>query len=235
MRSRTTANAAVLTAVLVCVLTLPPTRAEGPLPGVSLTGYWKLDRERSDDPKQKVREAMEGMRTGEYTPGGESPTGPGVDVMTPGDPRTRNPTGPGGGVLPPYGGQPGRRGQSPYGGGGDPRAAVLPEIDRPKELLIAQRTSLVLIQEGDDEDSVRGVHTDGQRRPIPGGGGEMSGAWEEGKLVVETWRDDGVRRTETFELSADGRELTVIVSIAAPQMPSLTIKSLYQITPSPPS
>jgi hypothetical protein len=48
------------------------------------------------------------------------------------------------------------------------------------------------------------------------------------KLVLETWRDNGVRRTETFELSADGRELTVTIYIAAPRMPPLTIKTLYE-------
>ena len=62
MRSRTMASATVLTAVLA--LAPPPGHAEGPPKGVSLTGYWKLDRDRSDDPKEKAREAMEGMRTG---------------------------------------------------------------------------------------------------------------------------------------------------------------------------
>ncbi len=242
MRSRTITNAAVVLSAGLA-LAPPPARAEGPPEGVSLTGHWKLDRERSDDPKQKVRQAMEAMRTGESTPGGESSAGPGVDVMTPGDPRSRNPppvdapidterlppVEPGG--RDPYGGgrrQPGGWGQPPYGGREAPRAAVFPEINRPKELLIAQRTSLVLIQEGDDEGSVRGVHTDGQRHPMPGGGEEMSGAWEGGKLVVETRRDDGVRRTETFELSADGSELTVTIHIAAPRIPSLTITSIYE-------
>jgi hypothetical protein len=211
--------ALVFAVTVVFAFAQRPARAEDPPEGVSLTGYWKLDRDRSDDPKQKAREAMEGMRTGEYTPGGESPAGPGVDIMTPGDPRVRNPSGvPGGrrpGMFEP-----------------DPRRAVFSEIDQPKELTIAQRSTLVLIQEGNDEGNVRGIHMDGQRRPIPGGGGEASGNWEDGQLVVKTWRDNGVRRTETFELSADGRELTVSVSIMAPRMPSLTITSVYLLTPS---
>ncbi len=219
-------------AVLAGGLTLgaPPRRsAEGPPEGVSLTGYWKLDRDRSDDPDEKAREAMEGMRTDGHDPGaGGTPTGPGIDVMTPGDPRTTTPApaGPGQGERSPYGGgQP--RGRSPYGGGRDPRAAVFPEIDRPKELTIAQRTSLVLIQEGDDEGSVRGVHTDGQRRPMPAGRGDIRGAWEDGQLVVETWRSDGVQTVETYELAADARELTVTVSVMARGLHPLAIKSVY--------
>lgn len=207
------ASAAVFAAVLA--LASSPCRGGGPPEGVSLTGYWKLNRERSDDPDQKAREAMEGMRTGDAAPGGgESPTGPGVDVMTPGDPRGHGPSG-------------APRGRRPGTLGPDPRLGVFPEIDQPKELTIAQRPTLVLIQEGDDEDDVRGIHTDGQRRPIPGGG-EVSGAWEDGQLVVETRRDNGVRRVETFELSADGSELTVTRHLAAPRMPSLTITSLYE-------
>jgi hypothetical protein len=193
----------------------PSGRTEAPPEGVSLTGYWKLDRDRSDDPGQKAREAIEGMRTGEPISGGETPAGPGVDVMTPGDPRVHDPSG-------------APRGRRPGTIGPDPRSAVFAEIDQPKELTIAQRSTLVLIQEGDDADDVRGIHTDGQPRPIPGGGGVMSGAWEDGHLVVETRRDDGLRRTETFELSADGRELTVTVHLAAPRMPSLTVTSLYE-------
>jgi hypothetical protein len=210
--------------------TPPATGAEGPPEGVSLTGYWKLDRDRSDDPDDKAREALEGMRTDGHDPaGGGTPTGPGVDVTTPGDPRTTTPapTGPRQpGQRDPYG-RPGGRGQYPYGGGRDPRGAVFPEIDRPKELTIAQRPSLVLIQEGDDEGSVRGVHTDGQRRQMPAGRGEIRGAWEDGQLVVETWRSDGVQTVETYELVADPRELKVTVSVMARGMNPLTVESVY--------
>ena len=219
-RARVAARFAVLVACLT-LATPPGQGAEGPPAGISLTGYWKLDRDRSDDPDQKAREAMEGVRTGDYHPGSAgAPTGPGIDVTTPGDPRTRNPTGVGSGY-------PRNPGRSPYGGGSDPRRAVFPEIDRPKELQIAQRTALVLIQEGDDEGSVRGVHTDGQRRPAPANRGEIRGHWEDGQLVVETWRKNGLQTVETFELSPDPRELTVTVTVMAPGLNPLSVTSLY--------
>jgi hypothetical protein len=184
--------------VLVACLTLatPPGHgAEGPPAGGSLTGYWKLDRDRSDDPDEKAREAMEGL--------------------------TRTPTGVGSGY-------PRNPGRSPYGSGSDPRRAVFQEIDRPRELMIAQRTTLVLIQEGDDEGSVRGVHTDGQRRPVPADRAEIRGHWENGQLVVETWREDGLQTVETFELSSDPRELTVTLSVMAPGLNPLTVTSIYE-------
>jgi hypothetical protein len=224
------ATGAALLAGVLGLGARPDKGTEGPPEGVSLTGYWKLDRDRSDDPDDKAREALEGMRTdGHDPPGGGTPSGPGIDVTTPGDPRTTTPepTGPGQpGQRGPYG-RPGGRGQYPYGGGRDPRAAVFPEINRPKELTIAQRTTLVLIQEGDDEGSVRGVHTDGQRRAMPAGRGDMRGTWEDGQLVVETWRSDGVQTVETYELAVDPRELTVTVSVMARGMHPLSIKSVY--------
>jgi hypothetical protein len=232
-RSLAVTGAAVLAGGLTLGAPAGP-GAEGPPEGVSLTGYWKLDRERSDDPKEKAREAMEGMSTDGYDPGADgTPTGPGIDVTTPGDPRTTTPApaspgSPGQRGESPYGRPPRGRGQYPYGGGRDPRAAVFPEIDRPKELTIAQRTSLVLIQEGDDEGSVRGVHTDGQRRPMPAGRGDIRGHWEDGRLIVETWRSDGVQTVETFALAADARELTVTVSVMARGLLPLTIQSLYE-------
>lgn len=232
MRSRILAvtGAAVLAGGLALGVG-PGHGGDGPPEGISLTGYWKLDRDRSDDPDEKAREALEGMGTGGHEPGSEgTPTGPGIDVTTPGDPRTTpapaGPRPPGEGGRPPYGvGQP--TGRSPYGGGRDPRAAVFPEIDRPRELTIAQRPSLVLIQEGDDEGSVRGVHTDGQRRAMPAGRGEMRGAWEDGQLVVETWRSDGLQTVETYELTLDPRELKVTLSLMARGMNPVTVESVY--------
>ena len=221
MHSRTMLTTSVVVLVACLTLATPPGHgAEGPPAGGSLTGYWKLDRDRSDDPDEKAREAMEGLRTGDYDPGSAgAPTGPGIDVIVPGDPRTRTPTGVGSGY-------PRNPGRSPYGS--DPRRAVFPEIDQPRELMIAQRTTLVLIQEGDDEGSVRGVHTDGTRRPMPANRSEIRGHWEKGQLVVETWRSNGLQTVETFELSPDPRELTVTVTVMAPGLNPLTVTSIYE-------
>jgi hypothetical protein len=183
--------------VVLAVLTLGPSpgRAdEGPPDGISLTGYWKLNRNRSDDPRAKTLEALEALRTGIFEQRR--------------DPRV------------PYPG--------PYGSGTDARSAAFSEIDRPKELTIAQRATLVLIQDGDDEGSVRGVHTDGRRRPMPAGRGDLRGRWEDGRLVVETWRNNGLRVTESYDLSLDPRELRVTVEITAPGLPSILVTSLYE-------
>jgi hypothetical protein len=131
----------------------------------------------------------------------------------------------------PYDRDPYRR-RDPFRRNRQAQRAAFPELDRPKELTIAQRSTLVLIQEGDDEGSVRGIHTDGRRRPLPGGRGEMRGQWEEGDLVVESWGNDGLQLVEIYALSPDPRELTVTVEIVAPGLPPLTVRSVYLPTPS---
>lgn len=198
-RTLVAASGALLWAGLV--LGLPEgLGAQGPPEGISLTGYWKLDKNRSDDPDDKIREAMADLRTVPYQP----------------DPRTQGP----------YGRRP--YPNDPYAQP-DPRAVALSTLDdRPKELLIAQRTTMVLIQEGDDEGSVRGVRTDGQRRPMPAGRGEMQGRWEDGALVVETWRADGLETVETFELSTDPREIKVTFLVTIRGLDPISIISIYQ-------
>jgi len=189
----------------------------GPPPGLSLTGRWRLDPDRSDDPGQKVKEAMAGVRTDDSGPvhrptspgrrgtprdprDGGAPTGPGVDIMTPGM------TGAGGSD------DPFRTGSS-GSGRSDPRAAYEYVLDLPETLTIAQRSSLILIQENDNESRVRGLHPDGTRRQAPGGQSATEARWEKGRLHVETWRTDGVDVDEVFALAPDGELLTVSVHV----------------------
>jgi hypothetical protein len=200
--------------------------ASAPPPGLSLTGQWSLDPAASDDPGQKVKEARKGVRTDDTGPvrepigpspprmpgdpggtgrpgdpgAGGPPTGPGVDVMTPGV------TGVG------ESGDPFGRGSSGSSSSAA-RAAYAFVLDLPKTLTIAQRPSLILIQEDDDEGRVRGLHPDGTRHQAPGGKSATRTRWEKGRLHVETWRPDGVDVDEVFALAPDGALLTVTVHV----------------------
>ena len=191
-------------------LTAPP-------PGVSLTGRWKLDPKLSDEPGNKVREAMKGLQSDRdrrrppVYPGpggipgdqgeGKAPTGPGIDVTTPGM------------TGPPETGDPFDRGGSSRSSRSQSRAAFDYVLDLPETLTIAQRPSLILIQENDDEGRVRALRPDGTRVRSSGGQSESQTRWEKGLLRVETWHDDGVRVEEIFELAPDRSLLTVTVRV----------------------
>jgi hypothetical protein len=188
-----------------------------PPPGVSLTGRWRLDPKLSDEPGNKVREAMKGLQsdqdhrrppvypdpggiTGDRGEGG-APTGPGVDITTPGMTGT------------PGTGDPFERGGSSRSSRSQSRAAFDYVLDLPETLTIAQRPSLILIQENDDEGRVRALRPDGTRVRSTDGESESRTRWEKGLLRVDTWHDDGVRVEEIFELAPDGSLLTVTVGV----------------------
>lgn len=189
-------------------LTAPP-------PGVSLSGRWELDPVLSDDPGDKVQEAMKGLqsegrpRYPPVYPGQPGiprdperrpvPTGPGVDVTTPG--MTGTPTD-----------DPFARGGSSRSSRSQSRAAFDHVLDLPETLTIAQRPSLILIQEDDDEGDIRALTPDGVRRQSTDGSEDRT-RWDKGLLHVETWHDDGVQVEEIFELAPDRSLLTVTVRV----------------------
>ena len=191
-------------------LTAPP-------PGVSLTGRWKLDPKLSDDPGEKVGEAMKGLQSDRRPPhpplnpgqvgiprerdDRPIPTGPGVDIMTPGVTGID-------GTGDPFG-----RGGTSRSSRSQARAAFDHVLDLPETLTIGQRPSLILIQENDDEGRTRALRPDGVRQQTTGGESENRTRWENGLLHVETWHDDGVEVEEIFELAPDGKLLTVTVLV----------------------
>jgi len=204
-------------AVLIAPAALAQEPEGAPPPGVSLTGRWRLDPKLSDEPGNKVREAMKGLqsdperRRPPVYPGpggipgdrgqGEPPSGPGVDITTPGM------------TGAPGTGDPFERGGSSGSSRSQSRAAFDYVLDLPETLTIAQRPSLILIQENDDDGRVRALRPDGTRVRSSGGQSESRTRWEKGLLLVDTWHDDGVRVEEIFELAPDRSLLTVTVRV----------------------
>jgi hypothetical protein len=115
-------------------------------------------------------------------------------------------------------------------GRSDARAAYEYVLDLPEALTIAQRSSLILIQEDDDESRVRGLHPDGTRRQAPGGQSATEARWEKGRLHVETWRTDGVDVDEVFALAPDGELLTVTVHVTEAGT-SMTLERVFVPVP----
>ena len=188
-----------------------------PPPGLSLTGRWVLDAGRSDDAEREAREATKGAQTdprpryppiypGQPVYPGEwerrpPPTGPGIDVTTPG-------------MTAPVTDDPFRRGGGSAGSGSSRSQLGLPLDhlrDLPETLTIAQRPSMILIQENDDEGRTRALVPDGVRHLSADRESETLTRWEGTRLHVETWHDDGVHVEVIFEIAPDRSFLTVTV------------------------
>jgi hypothetical protein len=183
----------------------------------TLAGSWKLNRDQSDDPQQRVRaaESSNSGATGGY-PGGNYPGG-----GYPGSPGGGYPGGgyPGGGY--PGGGNPGgaRRGGYPSGGGGpyggqqntgqDIEAnPIMQPLIHPSGLLSIELKSPE-IDVTDDDLHKLSLYTDGRKlqKSKDSNDQEVAAHWAGSQLVSDEKSPLGGKMSRTFELSRDGRQL----------------------------
>ncbi len=189
-------------------------------------GAWALDVARSDDPtKLMPKSAAPGHR-----PGGGKGGGPGM--------------GGGGGGM---GGGPGMGGGGGMGGGdgsqsntrggsfGGERTGKAAGAGAPPEMT-GGRSRLVLFHEGpefgvtDAMDISQTVTTDGRRceRWTQRGQVFETAKAESGRIVVRSEGQDGQARTTTYELNADGSELTVLTTFKPPWADKeVSLRSVY--------
>ena len=155
----------------------------------SLAGFWKLNKEESDDPQNKIADSRH--------PSGGSPSGiPGSS--------------PRGGIGYPY---PGGGPTGPLGGGRggddtDERSLELEEYVRPAF------TQTIDLKEGEvdttnERDSKLVMFTDGRKLPKQKGNAPeaISAHWDGPKLVTEERGPQGRKVSRTYELSFDGKQI----------------------------
>jgi len=168
-------------------------------PRTTLAGPWKLNRDESDDPQQRVR-AAEGSGNGNAGghQGGGNPGG------YPGGYPGR---GPGGGY--PY---PGGGGGGPYGG----RRSTGQDIeDNPKMQPLIQPSEYLSIElknpevdVTDDQSHKLILYTDGRQlqKSTDNNHQEVAAHWNGSQLVTDEKSPLGGKMSRTFELSQDGRK-----------------------------
>ena len=150
-----------------------------------LSGTWKLDRERSDDPGQKFADG-----------GGTSGHGSGGGGF-------RGRRGGGG-----FGGRHGR----PAEGSGE--SADFSQDPRAFDLLsIVHHDPELKITDGLGREHV--LYTDGRKIEEERSAGTMKirAKWKDGRVVVATTPDHGPKITETYAVTADGSSMTVTTKI----------------------
>ena len=108
-----------------------------------------------------------------------------------------------------------------------------PEVTDPMdELKVVQASDTVAV----DYDSTSTiVYRYGET--VSDAGQSLSGLWQEGTFVIERQPGDGLAFAETFELAADGKRLTWIVTFETPAGHELEITRVYELQdePVPPS
>ena len=176
---------------------------------------WTLNKELSDDPAQKMKEAR---GTGGPGPGGGGGYGGGGGHR-----------GGGGG----YGGGGHRGGGGGYGGGGshgggpDARQAGRPNLKPPAEMAVTQLEPDFVVVE--PEAQIRTLHPDNHKYKNDTEGSEVQARWDKSQLVVETTTSRGSKITETWSLSPDKHRLTVLRKIESQWMSGVTVKTVYDV------
>jgi hypothetical protein len=154
-------------------------------PRTTILGNWTLNRDDSDDPRDKMQQAR-----GSGGNRGNSRMGVGF---------------PGGGIGGPYGG--GRRTGS---GESDADREKMAELMSPSRVLtLAEATKDVEVDVFDDQQRKNALFTDGRKveKSKDANYQEISAKWDGKRLVTEEKNPRGGKMSRSFELSYDGTQM----------------------------
>jgi hypothetical protein len=185
-----------------------------------MMGAWKLNRDESDDPRQKLQQAHTNSGQNGGNNGGSSRVGIGGW--------------PGGGMG--GGGMGGGGGHRPQGGESDADRAALQDLFTPD-----QRLSVSQHMDKDpevditgDQDRKRALFTDGRKLDKPKDTGssyqEIAARWDGNKLVTDEVGPKKGKVSRTYELSPDGLQLwETIHSTDSKGNKPMTVRFVYDI------
>jgi hypothetical protein len=192
--------------------------------GVSLAGSWKLNHGASDDPQKMlakmrdqatkiIRHQQEEIaaRTGTLPPDvmGDAPAPAGSPPPAAGQ-------GPGG----PRRGDPLRR---------SPMASVIRTmLERGDFLTVRQSPNEFVLDYGTSRRSFTpGLHS---VVSAEGGVGDQTAGWHHKSFIIKVKPQNGPEVTETYALSADGKQLIETFAVASAELPAETLKRVYDPT-----
>jgi hypothetical protein len=202
-----------------------------------LNGRWQFNKDQSDDAQQKITDAQSTQRStansGGYPGGGPGGGYPGGGGGWPGGGGGY----PGGGGGWPGGGM-GRGGMGRRGGQQANRGSTVSAEDwdrlaeNPKFLQVDQRPDQVVIT--DDSDHARTFYLDGKKHDDRDANGKKISTtktdWQGDTLVAETKLDHGTKLTQSFRLSDDGKQLTVVSRLENSSLQGpVTIRRVYDL------
>ena len=170
----------------------------------ALTGAWTLNKDLSDD----AAKVMEKMMSGDH--------------------------GSGGGHTPPAG-----RGHGPgmHGGGSSSRGGMTPEqmramhdmLEAPAKLTVVQGDGSVTLTDNQGRSRRLTVNNKREKRPMDNRMVDVRTKWDDGRLVTETWLDDGLKLTETYSLAPGRRQLLVSLKLEGSHLPrAMTFRRVYE-------
>jgi hypothetical protein len=188
---------------------------------LALSGTWKLNRDESDDPREKLRSAIQD-REQNGSPGGMGRHG----GMGGG--------GMGGGIgmgIPGIGGGMGHPGSGQRGGSGsDEQHARLRDVVRaPDQVSIVQKGPEIDLT--DTENHVRSLFTDGRKLEKPkkdSSEAQVKAHWDHETLVTEEKGPNGEKISHAYEITNEGKQLADTLTLESKKLNTpIIIRSVY--------
>jgi hypothetical protein len=210
-----------------------------------LSGRWQFNKEQSDDAQQKITDAQSNQRTTANS-GGGYPGGGGGGGTGGGYPGGGGGW-PGGGGGYPGGGGMGRGGMGRRGGQQANRGSTVSAEDwdrlgqTSKLLQIDQKSDQLVVT--DDSAHAQTYYLDGKKHDDKDDNGKKISStkteWQGDTLQAETKLEHGTKLTQSFRVSDDGKQLTVVSRLENSSLQGpVTVRRVYDVmgsTAAPPA
>ena len=198
--------------------TAPMTLGAAPQSRPDFSGQWVLNAKASDDPQEKIREAM---KTLQQAKGG----GPGMGGGGRGGGMGGG--GMGGGMS---GGRQGRGSPDAMGGRGEKPSGELSALMVTAEKLdISHEDPMLLIT--DENGQRQRLFTDFRGASVSASGGLQQrvsiAGWENAALVVESTMPGGSRRVQNYQIDASTGQLMIITAVSLPEKQAVSYQLVY--------
>jgi hypothetical protein len=186
-----------------------------------LNGTWKLNRDQSDDPREKLRSAMQDRDQNGPMGGHGGMGGGGVTMGVPGIGV--------GGMGRPRGGPGGGMGRGQGAGSEDQRARLRDLVEAPDQLRVAQKGPEIDMT--DTQSRVRTLFTDGRKVEKPKKDSDhtqVKAHWERGTLVTEEKGPNGEKVSHSYEMVGEAKQLADTLTIESKKLNTpIIVRSVY--------
>lgn len=203
--------------------------AELPKPSTTgvavLNGTWKLNRDESDDPREKLRLAMRDRDQNGPMGGHGGMGGSGIGIGIPG-------VGGMGGMGRPRGG-PGSQG-GPGAGSEEQRSRLRDLVQASDQLAIVQKGPEIDVTDADSR--VRSLFTDGRKiEKAEKDSTQTQGKahWDHGTLITEEKGPGGEKISHAYEITGDGKQMADTLTLESKHLNTpIIVRSVYDKTDS---
>jgi hypothetical protein len=186
-------------------------------------GTWKLNRDQSDDPREKLRSAMQERdqngpmgRHGGMGGGGVSMGIPGIGGI--------------GGMGRPGGGPGGGQSRGPGAGSEDQRARLRDLVEAPDQLKVLQKGPEIDMT--DAESHVRSLFTDGRKLEKPkkdSNQTQVKAHWDRETLMTEEKGPNGEKISHSYEITGEGKQLADTLTLESKKLNTpIIVRSVYE-------